>query len=150
MPTMHPRFRDLSRDEIEAILTRNHIGRLAYAFHDRVGIVPLHYVYAHGWIYGRTAHGGKLDAITHHRWVAFEVDEVDAPFDWRSVVVHGAIYFLPPDPNEEELHAFAHGIDLLRRAFPGTLRADDPTPFRNVIFRIHLDETTGRESSTRT
>src|SRR6266853_3006398 len=35
-------FRDMSRDEIEAMLVRNRVGRLAFALYDRVDIQPIH------------------------------------------------------------------------------------------------------------
>lgn len=141
-----PVIRILDRPEIDAILARNHVGRIAYAFHDRVDIEPISYVYADGWVYGRTSPGSKLDTIAHHRWVAFEVDEAHDVFEWRSVVVRGAVYFLTPDSPPVDRHSFAHGLSLLRELVPGTLGADDPVPFRHVVFRIHLDEVTGRES----
>jgi hypothetical protein len=31
---------------------------------------------------------------------------------------------------------------------PETLTADDPVPFRNSVFRIHLDEVRGRAASS--
>jgi len=34
-------FTDLTRDEIEALLKRNKVGRVAFAFHDRVDIQPI-------------------------------------------------------------------------------------------------------------
>ena len=71
-----------------ALLARNHVGRLAYAHHSHVQIEPLNYVYADGWLYGRTSPGAKLDATGESWWpVAFEVDEIDSLFSWRSVVV---------------------------------------------------------------
>lgn len=144
--TTTPVFSELKRDEIDALLTRNNVGRIAYAFHDRVDIEPINYVYADGWIYGRTSHGSKLATIEHHRWVAFEVDESRGIFDWRSVVVRGAVNFLTPDSAPAEAHSFEHGLSLLRELLPGTLQANDPVPFRQVVFRIHLDEVTGRQA----
>lgn len=76
-----PIIQTLDRGECEAILARNHIGRVAYALHDRVDIAPLHYVLLDGWLYGRTSHGGKLSIIAHNHWVAFEVDEVAGLLD---------------------------------------------------------------------
>ncbi len=146
-PNRTPTFRDLTRAECEAILARNHVGRLAYTFHDRVDIEPIHYVYDEGWIYGRTAPGTKLATLAHHRWVAFEVDEAEGIFDWRSVTVHGAFYILthdapaPPD-------VMRHAIDLLRDLLPETLTDQDPVPFRTVLFRVHASEITGREATT--
>jgi len=87
---VRPVFRELDRGEIEEILARNNVGRLAFSLHDRVDIEPINYVFDSGWIYGRTSHGTKLSTIAHHRWVAFEVDEVHGIFQWSSVVIKGA------------------------------------------------------------
>ncbi len=145
-PTEHafetnPHFRALDDSEIWAVLARNHVGRLAYAFHDRVNILPLHYAYSSGWIYGRTSPGEKLVKIEHNRWVAFEVDEVQGPYDWRSVVVHGGFYALSPGDE-----GWDHALQLLRTAVPEALTENDPTPFRTVLFRIAVQESTGREA----
>jgi len=143
-----PEFRELSRPEIDALLTRNNVGRIAYAFKDRVDIEPINYVYKDGWVYCRTSHGVKFETMERRRWVAFEVDEVRGLFDWQSVVVHGAAYVLKADSPEDERKAFTPGLELLKRLMPGTLDGDDPVPFRQVVFRIHLDEVSGRESKS--
>ncbi len=147
-PAGTPTFRKLSPQEIEQLLARNHVGRLAYSLHDRVDIEPIHYAFDEGWIYGRTSHGTKLSVIEHHRWVAFEVDEVESVFDWRSVVVKGAFYLIDADTPEAHDPAFSRGVDLLRALVPEMLTANDPAPFRHSVFRIHLDEVTGRAAST--
>ena len=144
-----PIFRKLDRAEIDALLARNQVGRVAYSLHDRVDIEPISYAYSEGWIYGRTSHGTKLAVISHHRWVAFEVDEVHGPFDWQSVVVKGAFYLISADTPETHDPAFTRGVELLRAIVPETLTANDPTPFRHSIFRIHLDEVSGRSASTK-
>ena len=143
-----PIFRDLGQAEIEQILARNHVGRIAFSLHDRVDIEPIGYVFDSSWIYGRTSHGTKLLTIAHHRWVAFEVDEVKGMFDWLSVVVKGGFYLIDPDTSTRQDPAFARGVDLLRAVLPETFTAHDPTPFRNSVFRIHLDEVRGRAASS--
>lgn len=92
MTPERPTFRELTRAEAEAVLARNHVGRLAFVDEERhVDITPIHYVFAHGMVHGRTAAGTKLSAVAHRPWVAFETDEVEAAFRWRSVVVRGTI-----------------------------------------------------------
>ena len=142
-----PVFRDLSRAESEEILGRNHVGRLAYAHAARVDIEPLNYVYADGWIYCRTSRGAKVAIIEHQRWVAFEVDEVKALFDWRSVVVRGAVYFLDANSPPIDQHSFAHGIALLRALVADADTGQDPVAFRHIVMRIHVDEITGRAAN---
>lgn len=150
------RIKELGRSVCEMILARNHVGRLAFSFNDKVDIEPIGYVYKDGWIYGRTSEGTKTDTIGRNNWVAFEVDEVDAAFKWRSVVVKGPFHVMnqvtarehdPADTSLVEDPAFAQGVALLRSVHPETFDASDPTPFRNKIFRIHLDEVTGREAA---
>ena len=139
-----PRITKLGSAACKAILTRNHVGRLAYTFRDSVDIVPLHYAYEDGWLYGRTSPGEKLTKLRHHRWVAFEVDEMDDWFEWRSVVVHGALYQLGGRSASEVAE---HAAEVLRRFMPATLTGRDPVPFRTMLFRIHIDSMTGRKAT---
>lgn len=146
-----PQFRVLEQDEVEAILARNNVGRIAYARGRRLDIQPVHYVYHDGWLYGRTSYGAKYEALgeSAYRWwpVVFEVDEVEDLFRWRSVVVHGGFYVLPEDGSEAEQQLRATAIDQLRTLIPDTLGADDPVPFRTVLFRIAVQDATGREAA---
>jgi nitroimidazol reductase NimA-like FMN-containing flavoprotein (pyridoxamine 5'-phosphate oxidase superfamily) len=139
-----PIFSELPRDESIALLERNHVGRLAFSFHDRVDIEPISYVYADGWLYARTSPGTKLTVVHHHPWVAFEVDEVSDRFRWRSVVVRGTIYFLDPEKERKEYDA---AVERLRSADEHALTDEDATPYRRVLFRIHADDITGRQAS---
>lgn len=142
-----PRFRSLDRAECTAILDRNHVGRIAYGRDGRVDIEPLNYVHHDGWLYGRTSPGAKL-AATDATWaqVAFEVDEVEALFRWRSVVVHGGFYTMEDDGRMAHDHEWWTGVQLLRTLIPGTFTAGDPVKFRTIVFRVAVQELTGREA----
>jgi|RhiMetdeSRZDD1v2_1073273.scaffolds.fasta_scaffold501022_2 uncharacterized protein len=140
-----PRTVALSRAQCVKLLARNHVGRLAYTFRDAVDIVPLHYAYADDWIYLRTSPGQKIAKLRHHRWVAFEVDEIFGTFDWSSVVVHGAAYLLDPDSVVTE--AWDAAVRAIQGAFPAAFTDRDPVAFRSAIFRISLDEVTGRRTT---
>jgi uncharacterized protein len=142
-----PSIRALSQHECLALLARNHVGRLGFAVEGQVEIQPLHYVYEAGWIYGRTSEGVKLATLAHHQWIAFEVDEVRDTFDWASVIVHGSFHRLDPETGGRDAAAEAHAVRLLRSVVPETLTAEDPVPFRMVVFRIAVGETTGRVAS---
>lgn len=142
-----PRITTMNRTACEAILKRNHVGRLAYSFRDRVNIVPLHYAYSDGWIYGRTSVGDKVNKLRHHRWVAFEVDEIKDWFEWRSVIVRGALYLLDPEETSDEV--WAQALSVLSQAMPGIFTSRDPAPSRTELFRISVDEVTGRRASSK-
>jgi uncharacterized protein len=139
----------LDRAGCEAMLARHHVGRLAFSFHDRVDIEPIHYLFEDGWIYGRTSAGSKVATIEHSRWVAFEVDEVRGIFTWKSVVAHGAFYVLAPSGTDVDHRAWTHARAAIRRLLPDAWTPDDPVPFRTVLFRIHIAELTGRVARDR-
>ena len=141
-------FRDLTSDEMRALLARNHIGRIAFSFHDRVDIRPIHYVYDDNWLYGRTSPGDKLVILRHNQWVAFEVDEVRGPFDWESVVAHGSFYHVA---NQDSPHRALHAEALARTrtCAPEAFPTNDPVPFRTEVFAIAIDSLSGRGATTR-
>ncbi|HEY9515695.1 MAG TPA: pyridoxamine 5'-phosphate oxidase family protein [Gemmatimonadaceae bacterium] len=147
-PTTRPIFRELSRAEIDEMLARHHVGRIAYAFRNRVDIEPIHYVYHDGWIYARTAPGSKITVLAHSPWVAFEVDEVEGVFNWRSVVLHTTVYEMSPGGTPAQEQVYSQAVELLRGIVPETFTSDDPTPERSVVIRMYVDEATGREAST--
>jgi nitroimidazol reductase NimA-like FMN-containing flavoprotein (pyridoxamine 5'-phosphate oxidase superfamily) len=139
-------FRDLDRDEIEAMLHRNNVGRLAFSLHDRVDIQPIHYVYEHGWLYGRTSEGEKIATVTHNQWVAFEVDEIRGIFDWASLVIHGSFWILHPRGSPRAAELWKKAADLVESIVPGSLTEQDPVRFRQILFRIAVSDVRGREA----
>ena len=147
-PTNSVTIRELEPDEIQALLSRNHVGRIAFSLHDRVEIRPIHYAYADNWLYGRTSPSDKLVTLRHNQWVAFEVDEVRGPFDWMSVVAHGSFYHLTEESTPHLLEQRAEALKLLRSFVPETLRETDPVPLRTELFAIAIDRVTGRAAST--
>lgn len=142
-------FRELSDDEIRALLGRNHVGRIAFSFHDRVDIRPIHYVYRDNWLYGRTSPSDKLVTLRHNQWVAFEVDEVHGPFDWESVVAHGSFYHVGKAGTPQDLELKQEALDIIRGFSPEAFRETDPVPFRTELFAIAIDSLGGRAASTR-
>jgi nitroimidazol reductase NimA-like FMN-containing flavoprotein (pyridoxamine 5'-phosphate oxidase superfamily) len=144
MPAPEVRFGELDPQQCEAVLAHNHVGRLAYCSGVRVGLRPLHYVFGDGWIYGRTTEGEKIDALSRNWWVGFEVDEVDGPFDWRSVVVHGGFYALSPNGNPGERDRYERAVAAVRRVTPEAFGEGDPVPERTLVFGIAVQEMSGR------
>ena len=143
-----PTFRELTRAECDALLERNLVGRIAFTFRDRVDIEPVHYVYAKGWLHGRTSLGTKLATLRHHPWVAFEVDETKGLYDWRSVIVHGVVHLPDREGSPSDAEAYEATLALIRKLEPLALEPGDPTPHRQVLFRVHVDEVTGRAATT--
>jgi uncharacterized protein len=143
-----PLFRRLTAAESRALLRASTVGRLAFVNRGEVDIEPIHYVYGGKWLFGRTGEGSKLSSLARVPYVAFEVDEVEAPFDWRSVVVKGTYYPLDGAGSPTAQRTFARAKRLLRALVPDTLSKDDPTPFRDAVFGIYIDRLEGRMAAT--
>jgi nitroimidazol reductase NimA-like FMN-containing flavoprotein (pyridoxamine 5'-phosphate oxidase superfamily) len=139
-----PQFSELSEQSARALLARNHVGRLAFTYRDRVDIQPIHYIYDQHWLLGRTSVGSKLVKLAHHPWCALEVDEVHGPFHWDSVVVHGSFTMLDPKLGSSDLYERA--IERLQRFIPAAFTDADPAPDRVIPFAIHIDELHGRSA----
>lgn len=139
-----PLVRELSRSAIEVVLRRNGVGRIAYVLEERVEVEPIHFAFADGCIYGRTAQGAKLRTVQHDRTITFHVDEVDGVLAWRSIVARGRVTMLPLDPTEQEREQWKEGLAVLQRLeSPGQGTADDVGP-RGSAFRMPLDEVVGQ------
>lgn len=145
-----PRVSEMTPDACQELLKRHSVGRMAYCLHDRVDIAPIHYVYSDGWLFARTSHGHKMDALAHAPWAAFEVDEIDDVFDWRSVVVHGTVHTMERQGSPIDAEHWVRGVELLREIVPETGTDDDPVPYRELVFGVYVDTVTGRVSTTRT
>ena len=139
-----PRLREIEALQCADILSRNTVGRLAFSYQGRVNVIPIHYAYEDGWIYGRTSPGAKLKQILRDRRVAFEVDEYSGFFDWSSVVVQGTFYVIDQSTRSS---VFDHALSVLREVFPQTLTDADPVPFRSELFRISVTSVTGRSAN---
>ncbi|MDR0786504.1 MAG: pyridoxamine 5'-phosphate oxidase family protein [Gemmatimonadota bacterium] len=145
MNSTRVKFRELNSHEINAVLSRNHIGRIAFSQGNRTEIIPVNYVFTPEWIYGRTTPGGLIEQIGETWWpVAFEVDEVRDLFNWESVVIHGGLYVVPENGSNWQREAWREGLDLLRQLVPETFEEGDPVPGRQTIFRIAIQETVGK------
>src|SRR5258708_32570519 len=63
--------RALKPKRMTALLTRHHVGRMAFTLHDRVSIALVNYLFSDGWIYARMEIRTELVTLLHNRRVAF-------------------------------------------------------------------------------
>lgn len=143
-----PELRALSESEAKRVLSRNHVGRIAFSFHDRVDVRPIGYVFLDGWLFGRAFPAEKVVTERNNQSVAFEVDEVRDQLSWTSVVVHGTLYELDQDGSEFHRRARDFAIRLLRSVDPAALTSDDPAPSRTEVFGIAVQSISGRQCRT--
>jgi nitroimidazol reductase NimA-like FMN-containing flavoprotein (pyridoxamine 5'-phosphate oxidase superfamily) len=139
-----PSIHDLEGADIRSILTRNHVGRIAFGWNGSIDIRPIHYVYSGERIYGRTSYGDKFGRMQGSlpAPVAFEVDEITSFQQWRSVIVHGD--FSVVVPNAAGRDDWTHAVEMLRRVTRNTFTHTDPFPERDLIFAIAIRDMSGR------
>jgi hypothetical protein len=147
--TSTPQFFTLTPAECRTVLQRNHVGRIAYRVGTRVDIQPLGYVSDSRWLFIRSAYGSKLDALIKDPFVALEVDEIEGPFDWRSVVVHGTIYLLDATGGSLERQEAQKALAALRALMPEALTPADPVPERRFLYGLNIQEVSGRMATSR-
>ena len=140
------------RSEIEAILKRNNVCRIALFDEEAPYIVPLCYGYEDGCLYFHGFAGGtKLELIRKNPSVSFEVEEdvqvvTDPdPCEWsvkyRSVIGRGVAEILE-DPAEKKA-----GLDVVVKAFAGMKKEFPEQAMRAVsVVRIRVTELSGRKS----
>jgi nitroimidazol reductase NimA-like FMN-containing flavoprotein (pyridoxamine 5'-phosphate oxidase superfamily) len=112
-------MKQLSWNDAERILARNHYGRLAcYSpSRDACYVVPMSYSYRDGSIYMGMAPGQKLEFLREHpQGVCFEVDEVTNESTWISVIATGVFVELQGRARTAE------EADAIERALHGPLR----------------------------
>lgn len=144
-----PRMRTLTRRQVEFVLARNSVARVAFQHDGRVELMPVHYVYMNGAIVGRISLGSKYLNWLVVREVVLEVEEVQGLFDWRSVVLRGPVTLLRARGTDAERDAFNQAVSAIRTLIPGAFTEADPAPDRRFVFRIDPTEITGREAATK-
>jgi hypothetical protein len=125
---------ELHPDDVESVLHRHHVGRLACVVNGEPYLAPITYSYRDGFLYGHSGPGAKLEALRASSLVAFEVDERWETDTWRSVVVRGVFEELTADADRITAMAALHG------AYPDASRMIGS----GVLFRIRPTTKTGR------
>jgi nitroimidazol reductase NimA-like FMN-containing flavoprotein (pyridoxamine 5'-phosphate oxidase superfamily) len=82
-------YGELSAGQMDELLQRHRFGRLGFVLNGEVFIIPVNYGYNGNRLYGHAPEGTKVQGMRQNPEVAFEVDEIDDPAHWRSVLVQG-------------------------------------------------------------
>ena len=145
---------ELTKLQINNILSSQVVGRIACSDGNQPYIVPVTFAFDGEYIYGQTNEGNKLKILRKNPSVCFEVDMLIDIWNWQSVIVYGIFEELF-DAEAERAKAL-----LTRRVFPlmtsssihhhherdtnGNGRLDDETRFKSVYYKIKLSKVTGR------
>lgn len=142
----------LTSDETEDVLKRNMLGRIGCCNENKMYIVPVNYVYDGQCIYAHSKEGLKIDMMRRNPAICFEVDEMDNFTNWRSVILWGTYqeltdersrYYAMKAFNEKMMH-----VKISETAQPSEQPDanvhDAPISYKPVIYRIVINERTGR------
>ena len=144
-------FGTLDSADIEKILSQNIVGRIGCHANGKTYVVPISYAYDGECVYAHSYEGLKLSMMRKNPAVCFQVDRMEDMADWQSVIAWGTFEELT---NEEERNkGLKKLIDRLTPAIASkTVKLSPQWPFptndfssiKGVIFRICLDEKSGR------
>ena len=87
----HRRIGQLSREEMDELLSASKVGRLGLSVGDNPYVVPVSYWYSEGKIYFHSSDGKKIQYIKKNPQVCFEVDELAEDGSWKSVIAYGKV-----------------------------------------------------------
>jgi hypothetical protein len=135
--------RELTRAEIDVLLREQVVGRIGCHADGVTYVVPVIYAYDGDCVHVATIEGQKVRMMRASPQVCFEVDDYAAPGRWRSAILQGRY----EEAAEEETAA---SLALLAARFSGggTARRPRASGRPTVVFRIRVDEATGRAVGT--
>jgi uncharacterized protein len=141
----------LNEQQMNNLLSSQVVGRLACTDSLQPYLVPVTYAFDGNCIYGQTNEGMKLDLLRKNPNVCFEVDIMTNMDNWQSVIVRGKFEELTETEAEKGRVILKNCvfpmmtsdmIDGEQHEVEATL--DDSKPMKHVIYRILIDEKTGR------
>lgn len=145
-------FGKLTNSEIEDVLSRQILGRIACHADDITYIVPTSYAYDGEYLYGRTFEGLKIELMRKNPKVCFQTDTMENMANWMSVIAWGEFKELTEtgERNSAIEKLLARKIDGIAST---TVKLSPLWPFsakenidkiEGIIFSIRLMEKTGR------
>ncbi|MBK7883360.1 MAG: pyridoxamine 5'-phosphate oxidase family protein [Chitinophagaceae bacterium] len=144
-------FGQLTREQIEEVLTKQLVGRIGCHADNITYVVPTSYAYHDNTIYCHTYEGMKLNMMKQNPQVCFEVDVLENLSDWKSVIAWGKFEEITKEADRKDALQI-----LLNRSLPfitsKTMQFGDDWPFtastteniNGVLFKIQLKNKTGR------
>lgn len=142
---------EMTDREMEAVLRSEIVARLGCHAEGRTYVVPITYAFDGTSLIGHSRLGLKVDMMRQNPFVCVEVDQIEDPGHWRSVIARGRYDELEGEAAidaMERLVARFESLDLSETSRPShgmveALEAGEGWPDA-VAYRIHLEEMTGR------
>jgi nitroimidazol reductase NimA-like FMN-containing flavoprotein (pyridoxamine 5'-phosphate oxidase superfamily) len=143
---------ELSGIQIENLLNRQAIGRIACHAEGTTYIVPVNYVYDGTYIYGHSSIGKKIEMMRKNPEVCFETDDIKSVFRWQSVIAWGRFEEITDVKEQEQaMQRLIHRIMPLsenpaNHPSHGITERDSDvgTKVELIVYRIKVSKKTGR------
>jgi len=141
-----------NREDIENILRKSKVCRLAMVDGDKPYMVPLNFGYSDGCLFFHCAkQGRKIDLIKKNPNICFEVDELirlkkaslacDWGIDFKSVIGSGKAQFL--EDSKEKIQA----LNAIMSQYSGrTFEYPDEMLEKTLVIKVVIEEMTGKQS----
>jgi nitroimidazol reductase NimA-like FMN-containing flavoprotein (pyridoxamine 5'-phosphate oxidase superfamily) len=143
-------FGEMKDTEIKEMLGKHFIGRIGCHAKGKTYVVPISYAFDGKYVYCHTHEGMKLNMMRENPNVCFEVDSMENKTIWKSIIAWGRFEEI------SNLHERSNALKILMgRAYPFISKKmqlgahwpflpDDLDNIKGVVFRISVDEKTGR------
>lgn len=139
------------RGELEQIMERAVVCRIAYVRDGAPHIVPVNFAYEANCLYFHSAvEGHKIDSLRKDNRVCFEMETdvellaANAPCKWttkyRSVIGHGRVSFI------EETEAKRKALDIVTRRYGCGQNYSAASLDKVILVKIEIDSLAGKKS----
>jgi uncharacterized protein len=139
---------ELTADQIEQLLRRETVGRIGCHAEGRVYVVPITFAYDGECVYAHSADGLKIRTMRANPTICFEVEQLDSIAHWQSVVAWGKYEELSGAAEERAAALLRARFNSMTTsataAFHATRDVTATRRARTIVFRIRLEEKTGR------
>ena len=143
---------ELTREASLAFLARSHFGRIACANQSQPYITPFYFAYHDHCICSFSTVGQKIEWLRANPLACVEVDEIETPQQWTSVIVFGTYEEIPATADERSTRNQIYELLQQRPTWwePGYVRTivhGTPRPLTPVYFRLTVKVITGHRAS---
>jgi nitroimidazol reductase NimA-like FMN-containing flavoprotein (pyridoxamine 5'-phosphate oxidase superfamily) len=128
--------------EVEELLRSERVARLGVRGGDRVYVFPVCYGYDGEFVYVVSHEGLKVQLLRAAPEACIQVDQVQSPAEWRSVMLHGTYEELT-DPAAQDV-AMAAIVGQTGEPMPSSIVPYLDGPAGVVVYRLHISDRTGR------
>ncbi len=141
---------ELNNAEIDQLLRMERVGRIGCHADGVTYVVPVGYAYDGAAVHFLSAEGRKLTMMRDNPNVCFEVEQIQHWTNWKSVIAWGTFQELAGDAAERAyrlLHSTLTPLiefETRTSATQESHEAPGVAPRRLVLYRISIDERTGR------